>query len=254
MISCNLKGGIGNQLFQISTTFSLAQSNNDQSVFNLDACYTPMQGNKASKYKDTIFKNLNISTSIVRESLYTEPIFSYTPIQYSKNLCIDGYFQSEKYFSQYYDELLTFYNLNYKVDEIKEFLSKLPRPITSIHVRRGDYIPFQNIVVLLDFEYYKRSMDVLKSNTYLIFSHDFEWAKEKFTSKNHVLFEFDDELMNLIAMSCCDNHIIANSTFSWWGAYLNKSKTKTIVAPTQWFNPDANIPECDLIPPTWNRV
>lgn len=254
MISCNLKGGLGNQLFQISTTFSLAKSNGDDSIFNLDACWTPMQGNKASKYKDTIFKNLNISTQIVMDSLYTDPTFSYTSIPYSKNLCIDGYFQSEKYFSHYYNELLNLYDLNYKLVEINEFFDKLPTPITSVHIRRGDYIPFQNIVVLLDFEYYKRSMNILKSNTYLIFSHDFEWAKENFTEKNHVLFEFDDELMNLIAMSYCDNHIIANSTFSWWGAYLNKSKTKTIVAPNQWFNPESNIPEFDLIPSTWIKI
>ena len=98
MISCNLQGGLGNQMFQIAATVSLALSNDDTYSFNFHQCYTPNQGNQSIKYIDNIFKNIPSHNNYEFEKIYTEPKFSFSNIPYEKNLLLNGYFQSEKYF------------------------------------------------------------------------------------------------------------------------------------------------------------
>lgn len=253
MISCNLKGGLSNQLFQISATCGLAFENNDVFGFNFDNCYTPLQGFKSSKYKNNIYKNIPTIDNLP-SNIYNEPCFEYKKIPYCGDMVLDGYFQSEKYFNEYRDRVINLFDLTYRLDEINEFFVKLPRPITSVHIRRGDYLPLTDVFVILDKEYYISAMNVFQDNGYfLIFSDDINWAKQNFDNKNLYFSESNDELFDFILMSKCDNNIIANSSFSWWASYLNKNKNKTIVGPKKWFNPISNLNYKDILPEDWIR-
>jgi len=254
MISCNLKGGIGNQLFQISTTHALALENNDIAVFDFEKCYTPMQGFKATKYKDNIFKNIKTTQNFIHDTIYTEHKHSYNKIPYSHNILLDGYFQSELYFK---NKILNLYDLSYKIEEINQFLNNIPRPIISMHIRRGDYLPYSHIVNILNNEYYNNAIKFFDdSYSFLCVSDDKNYIKENFCDIKNLYFSpFDDELIELILMSMCDHNIISNSTFGWWGAYLNKNENKKVIAPKKWFTNDAlKIDDMDIVPESWIKI
>jgi len=98
MVTCNLQGGLGNQLFQISTTIALALENNDEAIFDLKLASSSQK--MPIEYKNSIYNKLNFSTINDKLNQYQEPNFHYNKIPYQKNLCLNGYFQSEKYFKK----------------------------------------------------------------------------------------------------------------------------------------------------------
>lgn len=247
MISCRLQGGLGNQMFQISAAYALALRNNDAACFNLSVCNTPMQGNKSITYVNSIFSKICDSKNLNFEILYNEPNFSFNEIKYSPNMLLNGFFQSEKYFYDFKEEIKNLFNL--PTDIVKKPIDKL----TSIHVRRGDYLKLQDYHLVLPKEYYLEAMDKIKGN-FIFFSDDIEWVKENFKGDNIFYSETGDELMDLTLMSLCDNNIIANSSFSWWGAYLNKNKNKKVIAPKNWFGPNGPTDINDIYPETWEKI
>ena len=141
MITCRLKGGLGNQMFQIATTYTLALKNNDSCCFNFNHCHTPLQGNSSNKYKDSILSKVNNSDIIIERVGYTEPKFSYDELPYANGLVLDGYFQSEKYFKEYRNEIIDLFPINTK--NVINFINGINlenKQITSVHIRRGDYL------------------------------------------------------------------------------------------------------------------
>lgn len=247
MISCRLQGGLGNQMFQISAAYALALRNNDAACFNLSVCNTPMQGNKSITYVNSIFSKICDSKNLNFEILYNEPNFSFNEIKYNPNMLLNGFFQSEKYFYDFKEEIKNLFNL--PTDIVKKPIDKL----TSIHVRRGDYLKLQDYHLVLPKEYYLEAMDKIKGN-FIFFSDDIEWVKENFKGDNIFYSETGDELMDLTLMSLCDNNIIANSSFSWWGAYLNKKENKKVIAPKNWFGPNGPKDINDIYPETWEKI
>jgi hypothetical protein len=143
-----------------------------------------------------------------------------------------------------------FYFDDYK-DKALSFLSNIKGTKTSLHIRRGDYIPYQSVMYLLDEEYYTPATNYFKDTTFIIFSDDLNLAKQKFNKPKMVVFDSNDEVLNMTCMSLCDNNIIANSTFSWWGAYLNKNKNKTVIAPKKWYSAPELKENKDKIPEQW---
>lgn len=256
MISCKLKGGLGNQLFQISATYSLAKLNNDIDCYNFDTSELYFQGKRANVYLDTIYKKLKNKrcNDLNFENFYDEQKHSYSLIEYKPNLLINGYFQSEKYFINYKDEIIDLFDLEDKKSECINYLNKFDKPITSIHIRRGDYLPYSHIFKILDIEYYNKAMELFPDHHFLIFSFDKdEWIYENFKGENFTFVNFNDEVLDFTCMSLCDNNIIANSTFSWWSAYLNKNKKKKIVSPEIWFSM-IDVDESDIIPNNWIKI
>lgn len=251
MISINFMGGLGNQLFQVAATYSLALSNNDDAVFNFNNCYTPLQGNRISKYKDTIFKKFIHIDQFIPQNYYQETSYYYNPIEYKSNLLLNGYFQSEKYFKTHKDILLDMFCFDDYKKIATDFLNKIGGKKTSLHIRRGDYVSYQNVMYLLDMDYYNSAMSFFNDTTFVIFSDDLEWTKQHFNKSNMIVFDNTDEVMNIACMSLCDNHIIANSTFSWWGAYLNKNENKKVIAPRKWYSSPELKENKDKIPDDW---
>lgn len=227
-------GRLGNQLFQIATTVALAVENNDDYVFP----QWPEQPN---------FSLTNcFSNNITNQQSYREPSFTYTPIPYRPNLDLEGFFQSEKYFENSQDiiqSLLTpriGYGIQYNY--------------TSIHVRRGDYLNLQKEYAQLGMDYYNRAMQMVSSKHYIIFSDDINWCKSNFRGDNIIFSEGKSPVNDLAMMLSCEHNIIANSSFSWWAAYLNKNPSKIVIAPQNWFGPALPHNTKDLIPEKWIKI
>lgn len=256
MVSCNLKGGLGNQMFQIAATHALALRNYDNSCFNFNSCYTPLQGKTSINYTHTLFKNINHDQTLTFKNIYKEISFNFTPIEYFDGLLLDGYFQSEKYFLDYQSEIVDLFTISDFDKEVINQLLMLNKydSTTSIHIRRGDYLKHSETHPVCGLSYYTEAMEMFKDTTFIFISDDIEWVKENFKGNNIIYSPFNDEIMDLTLMTMCDNNIIANSTFSWWGAYLNKNKNKKIIAPKNWFGPKANKNETDIIPSCWVKL
>jgi hypothetical protein len=183
-----------------------------------------------------------------------------------KKIYISGYFTDKKFFEVINDEILDYFKLSVPLnEENKAILNRIEKSNSvSLHVRRGDYVMnpfFTNI----DLEYYQRAMShmetIIESPLYFIFSDDINWVKKKFgVIANFVYVEINDmstDFMELFLMSRCKNNIIANSTFSWWGAWLNSNPNKTVIAPYYWFEDKASQARYEnnyLVPKEWTKI
>lgn len=267
MITTNLMGGLGNQMFQIAAVYAYAKHHGFDYGFDFDNCYTPLQGNASVKYKDSYFKELNrLSGDTVFNMSYKEPSFSYKEIiGKNDNIILDGYFQSEKYFESVGDEVNIIFN-KFDIKDKNRILTYLyglykgvHKDIITVHVRRGDYIVppnkqefHTNLGDTTD--YYQKAMKLFNNNFFLFVSDDIQWCKDNFKGDNIIYSPFKSEIDDLCLMSLAHGNIIANSSFSWWGAWLNSSRKNKIVAPRNWFGPKGPQDTQDIIPENWIKI
>lgn len=257
MVSCFLEGGLGNQMFQIAATWALSKELNVGCCFNLNQTNIITQGHKASKYSNSLFKNLNIDCSSSITNYYKEPKFSYSEIPKVDHCMLIGVFQSEKYFVKYKKNLDEIFFIDQeRINKIKNKLSTFSNgeKITSIHVRRGDYLNKPNYHPVCSVSYYKKAIEISETNKFVIVSDDIKWCKENFVSDNFLFSESSDELEDFYTIMSCDNHIIANSSFSWWGSYLSKSQNKKIISPSVWFGPNGHQDTQDIYLESWIKI
>ncbi len=181
-----------------------------------------------------------------------------------KNFLLSGFFQSEKYFVSYRKiilKLLKFPKIKNKL--LQSYLDLIKnRNSVAIHIRRGDY--FNNPKVryfhgILGDNYYKKSINYIKRKIknplFFIFSDDINLVKKTLfflKKEKHIFIDTKSSINDLHLMSSCKHFIIANSTFSWWGAWLSKKKYKIICAPKRWVR--AKIPTPDIIPESWVKI
>ena len=252
MISCNLQGGLGNQMFQVAAATSLALSNNDTYSFNFHQCNTPNQGNESTKYINNIFKNIPSHNHYTFEQSYNEPKFSFSEIPYQKNLILNGHFQSEKYFKNNINDIKKLFFIS--DENIKIISSKYDtKNLTCIHIRRGDYLKFKDFHFTCDLNYYQKSIELINDTKFIFVSDDMDWVKSNFKSDNFLYSDFDDEILDFTLMTMCKNVIMSNSSFSWWGSYLNENNGK-IIAPKRWFGPSGHKDTQDIIPNNWIKI
>jgi len=253
MLTCNLVGGLGNKMFQVATTHSLALNNDDKCVFEFSEKVNDHQ--HINTYLNNIFRNISFGVSGCN-LLYQEPYFHYSKIPYITNLRLLGYFQSEKYFNENREQILNLFsidevNMKYITDKYSDILEV---NTCSLHVRRGDYINLPNHHPICDVSYYRNAMSHMDTNTiYLVFSDDLEWCKSTFKGGNFIFVE-EKDYIDVWLMSLCNHNIIANSSFSWWGAWLNNNESKKVIAPKKWFGPAINHDTKDLIPEKWLTI
>ncbi len=257
MITAKLQGGLGNQMFQIAAASALAWRNDDVAVFDLNNHYLPLQGRKAHNYADNIFRGIEFNDSVRPSYVYREADHTYQQIPYKENMSLFGYFQSAKYFEDYSNKIKELFSPD---DTTRQYLTDkygelLDTNTASIHIRRGDYLKFKNIHPTCTREYYVEAMTFLPGDTnYMIFSDDPEWCLRNFNMKRFKVIEGEEDYVDMHLMSMCKNNIIANSSFSWWAAWLNENNDKTVIAPKVWFGPDGPSGDHDLIPSNWMRV
>ena len=205
----------------------------------------------------------------VHHHLYLkEPHFNFFPmaLNASGNTLIDGYWQSEKYFKNISDVLRREFTLKNKISgQSSEISIRIKNSNSvSIHFRRGDYQNNPHISKyhgVCDLDYYYRAVNLMSSKIadpkYYIFSDEPQWAMENFKINFPVEFVTHNSVNNnyedMLLMADCRHNIIANSSFSWWGSWLNSHKDKIVIAPSRWFNdPKKNI--TDLLPDTWLKI
>ena len=256
MVTSNLIGGLGNYLFQIATAYSLAVDNSDSIIYDPEK--SVIVHNHISTYMDNVLHNVPFG-SVETQNEYHEPNFNYSPIEYSPNLKINGYYQSEKYFLHNRDRILKLFSFGEETNKLVEdkYNNILNTKTCAIHVRRGNYLTLPNHHPVCVFDYYVRAIELMpKDCEFVVFSDDLEWCKNNFTNIDRVFHYIEDNVdyVDLLLMSKCNNNIIANSSFSWWGAWLNSNPNKLVIGPTEWFGTSIKHNTDNLIPKTWVKI
>lgn len=176
------------------------------------------------------------------------------------NVYIYAHYQSEKYFKDIEEEIRRDFTFSNKLDKKNKMLMEQIKNTNSVsvHIRRGDYIKNIEFDGICTLKYYTRALRFIKSNVdnpiFYIFSNDINWCRKNFDMENIIFVDNNkgkDSYKDMQLMSNCKHNIIANSTFSWWGAWLNNNKNKIVIAPNKWFNSVEGT--CDIIPETWKK-
>jgi len=251
-VSINLVGGLCNQMFQISAGYCLSLTYNKK----LNIKETSKNVHSSLNYFNNIFRKINPSpvrifnTSYVFLLLFLEPPHSpllHFEIPEHQNIELIGYFQNEKYFINYRNNILKLFEIEPE-REIK-LNNKYIYLFDSyfIHIRRGDYLKSDLHNVNLDMYFQKAIEYILSINSnarFYVFSDDITYCKTlDWLNKSNITFVMDlDEVDSLYLISMCKKGGIGcNSSFSWWGGYLNKNKDKLVIYPNRWFNSDWNV-------------
>ena len=254
MIIAKIQGGLGNQLFQWAYSRNLSKNNE---TFLDISLYT----NNEEKREFGLDKFSNINYSINTHSLYNSVLvhdyFRYTNVTfYATHLYyLNGYWQSEKYFKESEDIIRKDLEPS---DE--QFLKLNATPfindnVVSMHIRRTDYTTSNGYHPVQTVEYYKKALEIIgEYDKLFIFSDDIEWCRNNLKFDNMIFIEGNTDIEDLYLISLCKHNIIANSSFSWWGAWLNKNPNKKVIAPSKWFGDMANLNESDIVPEGWIRI
>lgn len=261
-----LAGGLGNMLFMIAATLSISiEKNLDCSFPNfnghlnfLDRCRQfRLDTMSAEEYK--IFLNFLKTESPTSDIPTINYPFHYVNFELpNQPFAISGFFQSEKYFYGIRDILLNKFRL--PIDLENQVKSKysfiLEKNSTSVHVRRGDYLSYQDIHPPCDINYFETAMNVVKKNTdiFIVFSDDSEWCRNNLKGDNLIFIDEEKDYIELFLMSFCSNNIISNSSFSWWGAWLNQTPEKVVIGPSRWFGNRSNLSSKDVLPNSWIKI
>lgn len=165
-----------------------------------------------------------------------------------KGLIPDIYLQSEEFFKEYAEDIKRLYGTDIG------FFGKV-----SIHVRRGDYVNNDFYVDLFANGYYERAMALFPGEQFIVFSDEIEWCQKQDIFKDCAFSVGNDEISDMNLMASCSGNIIANSSFSWWAAYLNPNPAKKVVAPKNWYTltspNDGHVPiPSTKLPDSWIQV
>lgn len=263
MIIIRIRGGLGNQFFSYARGYALAKKNNvelelDDYIYNTsyvlrnfklldyNISYKKLFVNKFPSEKKAakfLLKVWNrIKWQFFYHCVYIKEIkdFEYQKIsvQKNKNYYLNGYWQVHEYFDEYRTDLKKELQLKNVSDKLQIATNKIRNgKYCAIHVRHGDYKTFKG-GKCLSIKYYKDAISIMHKNVpdvkYLFFSDDLDFCKKEFNYLENVEFceagKWSDE-EELFLMSCCDNFIIANSSFSWWAAYLSEKNTPLVICP-----------------------
>lgn len=284
MIIIEISGGLGNQMFQYAlgqkfvsmgkeVKYDLSFYNEsvqtlrkfELDIFHVDCPvateYELRKMGRGQNFFDRIIQKFSADNNkVYEENLdmgYQPNIFALDDIYLS------GYWQSEKYFKDITEQILSIYRMPEKMNGTsKEILLKIKKENSvSIHIRRGDYLSEENSRIyggICTKYYYEKAVKYMRENLsnpqFYIFSNDSEWAGSQFKGKDMKVIECNNNENNyfdMFLMSNCKANIIANSTFSWWGAWLNQYPDKVVISPQKWLN---NHEVTDVICENWIRI
>lgn len=286
MVIVKIIGGLGNQMFQYAYAKALEQKGHEVKIdISAFETYKLHGGYQLDKYNidldssikdenDKFYKNnlcskvlrkigLNFSKRIKEKSL----LFDKKLLEIDDNSYLDGYFQCEKYFKDIREIILKQFTINQDISNYtKEIKNKIQNSQNScsLHIRRGDFVNSTNINIhgACDIEYYKKAIQYLEEKVeninYFIFSDDIEWVKENLAIQNAIYIDSKEKRIpheDIYLMSLCKNNIIANSSFSWWGAWINRNENKIVIAPKRWFADDKLESQSkDIVCESWVKI
>lgn len=269
MIGFNALGRMGrfaNQMFQYASLKGIARNiGADICIPNHNQAVDDGIGNKLrTELFDAFDLRVNVGllnnghAPVVNERFFhfDEELFRLCP----DHVSLQGYFQTEKYFKHIEDEIREDFTFK---DEIltpcKEMISSVDNPV-ALHVRRTDYLTNSENHFNLPLEYYQAALEHFDSKrNVIVFSDDPAWCQKQdlFADDRFMVSENTDNRVDLCLMSLCDDFIIANSSYSWWGAWLSTNQNKKVIAPVQWFGKTGYTKDHDtkdLIPDGWTRI
>ena len=292
MIITKLIGGLGNQMFQYAAGRAVAYRSNiplKLDITNFETyklrsyqlgCFNIQENFASTKDIERFmprrrqigaFTYYKIRAKLLpwhKQKLIKERGILYDPdiIKIKGDAYLEGYWQSEKYFEDISDIILREFTIKYKPNNINsQMLAKIDSVNSvSLHIRRGDYISnpiATQILGVLSLDYYINALNLIskkvKDPYVFVFSEDVSWAKENLKTSLPLYFiehnRFNKDYEDLRLMSRCKHHIIANSSFSWWAAWLSEYQKKIVIAPRRWFN-NNNLSTRDLISEGWIKI
>lgn len=284
-----LRGGLGNQMFQVALYLAFTEKNipvkADMSFYtsgrqerelgvvffpNLSLKYAEGEVVAALRgygYHDSVFQKLRRKLSMSQSRVYEEDVRKgYQPVVFEqRDTYIRGYWQCEKYFAEYRRAVVDAFRFP-KVREgsccqylEQEILAE--ENAVSLHVRRGDYLEERYSNVYCDIcteQYYRNAIGLMKDQYpnchFYVFSDDLPWCREHFGGDDVTFVDCNhgaESPYDMYLMSICRHNIIANSSFSWWGAWLNQNESKQVLVPERWFH---HMDVCDQICDSWKRI
>jgi len=290
MIIAKLIGGLGNQMFQYAFGYNLSQLSGTELKLDSAAFEKYKLHKVAIHHLNVNYNNLVIDEQVInsltseygikgilKKAKLVKPkikiIKEETPgfrkellKKYHEDVYLDGFWQSEKYFKDVEDEIKK--NLLVITEPSpanRQMLSVIEKTnAISVHIRRADYVTNAKTLSfhgICSMEYYQKAAELIKSKVdnpvFFVFSDDIGWAKQNINFNSQQYFadmnNADTNYEDLRLMYSCKHHIIANSSFSWWGAWLNRSKEKMVIAPQNWFS-QPGLDVSDIVPESWIRI
>ena len=270
IVISKVQGGAGNQIFQWAAARAYAEKYNTEYYFDVSFYkYQDIRKLQLGEFKNI---TLNIMEGSVENygqmtSKFTPP-FSVNSVRdtfnYEDDVCnflpsnnepydilvLNGYWQSEKYFKEFEGIIRKELMLDFNLD-----VPYLKNNTVSMHIRRSDYLNSNGYHPVQNMSYYENAIDYISDYDHiLVFSDDIQWCKDNLKFKNMIFMENFSDIQDMYIMSQCTNNIIANSSFSWWGAWLNENKNKKVIAPNKWFGDHVNINQSDIVPENWIKI
>lgn len=279
MIIADIFGGLGNQMFQYATAYRLALNMNTELVLNTSALkydtkrsfgLKPFWINnqvidfdiqEASRLKKYVY---GIPTKTIRYKEQEEFVYDPNLILLKGHYHISGYWQNPAYFEDIREVISSVFSLrSMSLDFVKTRLAIREMPSLSLHVRRGDFIEnpsINSIHDVCDIHYYINAIETFRQlfgtdqHSLFVFSDDPYWCRQHFAHYKNVHFVKSlTDAEELILMSECHHNITANSTFSWWGAWLNKNPDKIVITPETWLK-NCDLKYQNLLPEGWVKL
>ena len=279
-----IDGGLGNQMFQYAlalkleslgcevkidvTKYAEHHVHNDfelDKVFGIDCPFASVREIRSLGYrKANHLTEFLKKTPFRKKTIYTHESSSYDAhVLELDGYYLEGYWQSEKYFADIQDRIKKIYTFPALTDcHHCELVKQMQNSCSvSLHVRRGDYLRFPKYQNICTLEYYQKAIALFREKfpgetRFFIFTNDMPWAKEHFQGDDCCFVEGNtgaESYRDMQLMSLCSHHIIANSSFSWWGAWLNQNPEKIVIAPEKWENGTEDDQQ-DIIPENWIRI
>lgn len=247
-------------MFQIAATVSLALDNQAVAIF---PDLVELDEWKVKENYQHVFWRLNpAKPSIHSQFFYSRQGFPFRPIPYQPNMTLNGLHHSEKYFAGHKKEIMDLFapHSSYVRYLYKKYPLLKNDNTVAVHVRA--YWPFfpggfedgKGVLPFLGLDYFKRAIYQFPADSlFVVFSNNMNWCKKQFKKihRKFIFIEGEPHYLDLFMMSLCKHNIISNSSFSWWGAYLNKNPNKIVIAPKNWFESTCRLDTKDICPEGW---
>lgn len=279
-----IDGGLGNQMFQYALALKLESLGRQVKIdvtkyaehhvhndFELDKVFgisCPFA--RIEEIKKLGYRKANHWTEFLKKTPFgKKTIYNNESYAYDQNVLrmdgyyLEGYWQSEKYFFDIKEKILETYRFpGFSTELQRQYAEQIENNCSiSVHIRRGDYLNYPYLQNICTPEYYKNAMKYFRKRypenaRFYIFTNDLPWAEENFGEKDCCFVKGNsgvDSFRDMQLMSLCKHNIVANSSFSWWGAWLNQNPDKIVIAPEKWINSSSDE-TIDVIPDNWIKI
>ena len=279
-----IDGGLGNQMFQYALALKMEYMGIEtkidatkyaehfahngfelENVFGIHCNHASLQEIKSLGYcKANHWTEFLRKTPFVKKTIYNNESYTYDErVLTLDGYYVEGYWQSERYFSDIREKINSVYQFpDFSTEQQRMYAIEMENNLSvSVHVRRGDYLNYPYLQNICTEEYYKKAMSYFREKyngkvQFYIFTNDLVWAERHFTEKDCCFVKGNEGMesfRDMQLMTRCKHNIVANSSFSWWGAWLNQNLNKIVIAPEKWINA-SDSEKIDIIPDGWIKM